>query len=125
MININKLNDKRMQRINRINTYAEANKTVPMAAALFVDQNSPTTTNKRMLAEVDYNFDVVDEGNYLAVLAALEAIGVTVITDHCTTEKIVKTLNTIVNEEIPECWGGDDMREYVEIFPGATESTLC
>lgn len=125
MININKLNDKRMQRINRINTYAEANKTVPMAAALFVDQNSPITTNKRMLAEVDYNFDVVDEGNYLAVLAALEAIGVTVITDHCPVAMIVKTLNTIINEEIHECWGGDDMREYVEIFPGATESTVC
>ena len=125
MININKLNDKRQQRINRINTYAEANKTVPMAAALFVDQNSPFTTNKRMLAEVDYNFDVVDEGNYLAVIAALEAIGVTVITDNCTTEKIVKSLNNIVNEEVPECWGGDDMREYVEIFPESTESTVC
>ena len=125
MININKLNDKRMQRINRINTYAEANKTVPMAAALFVDQNSPITTNKRMLAEVDYNFDVVSEGNYLAVLAALEAIGVTVITDNCTPNNIVKSLNTIVNEEIPECWGGDDMREYVEIFPESTESTVC
>ena len=117
MININKLNDKRQQRINRINTFAEANKTVPMAAALFVDQNSPITTNKRMLAEVDYNFDVVDESNYLAVLAALEAIGVTVITDNCAPEKIIKSLNNIVNEEVNECWGGDDMREYVEIFP--------
>ncbi len=60
MININKLNDKRQQRINRINTYAEANKTVPMAAALFVDQN----THELALLRVEYSkmsvMDILD-----------------------------------------------------------------
>lgn len=115
MVNTDIVKQKIKDRQNRIDTYAETNKVPKLSAAIFVDQNAPYTTNQNMLREVGFNVDQVTEDNYLEVLEALRAIGVIVCTNDNKPSKIARVLNTIITEEIPECWGGPDVQEFIDI----------
>lgn len=113
---------KRTERLNRINTLA-TNKNIPtVTAAMYVDQNAPYTTNKNMINEAGFQVDKVTLDNYLDVINALNCIGVTVLYDQVENNPghIVKVLNDVITEEVPECWGGPDMQEIVDINPVST-----
>ena len=117
MLNKNKIEEKRTQRKNKIATYAQANKVPEFAAAMYIDQNAPYTTNKSMLAEVGYNVNKITADNCYEVIDNLKEIGVIVIHAGSSPERVARILDDIINEEIPECWGGPDMQEYVDITP--------
>ena len=107
--------EKVKQRQAKIATYAHNAKVPNYVAAMYVDQNAPYTTNKKMLNEAGYDIDVVTTDNFRDVIHALAEINVKVIVDSQPEDHIVKVLNTIINEEVPECWGGPDMQEFIEI----------
>lgn len=117
-INIDKINQNRKNRINKIETYALANKVPNFVAAMYIDEHSQLTTNKKMLNSVDYVIDTVTTDNYRDVISALAQIGVVVVYSESESDSyIANALNNVINEEIPECWGGPDMQEYVDITP--------
>ena len=118
MINTDFISKKIAERKNRIDTYAEKNKMEHYVAAMYVDGNAPLTTNRKMFAQAGFNLESVTTDNYQDVLNAFDAINVTIVTDGSDPERIAHVLNTIIDEEVPECWGGPDMREYIDIFPG-------
>lgn len=118
MINTEYISKKIVERKNKIATYAEKNNMPDFVAAMYVDQNAPLTTNRKMFAQAGFNLDTVTTDNYQDVINAFDAINVTIVTDGSDPERIARVLNTIIDEEVPECWGGPDMREYIDIFPG-------
>lgn len=127
---MNKINpeyvaQRQLERKNRITQYATANNCAEIAAAMFVDANGPITTNQKMLKAAGFDVDVVTIENYKEVIDALEGINVNLITDNCSPERIVFTLNNIITEEITECWGGPDMKEYIECFPNTESVSVC
>ena len=113
---------KRAERLNRINTLATSRNIPTITAAMYVDQNAPYTTNHLMLNEAGFKIGVVTLDNYLDVINALQCIGVTVLYDKVENNPghIVKVLNDVITEEVPECWGGPDMQEIVDINPVST-----
>jgi homoserine dehydrogenase len=115
MVDENIIAEKVKHRKAKIETYAASAKVPSFIAALFVDDNAPITTNKKMLAEAGYEIDNVTEDNFRDVIYALERIGVIVLTNNNTDNRIASVLNTIINEEVPECWGGPDLKEYIDI----------
>jgi len=117
MVNEEMIAQKRAQRLNKIEEIAKARNISSVEAAMFVDLNGSNTTNLKMLNEVGYDITVVTEDNYEDVIKALEKIGVCVINvPKLNTAKTVKILNTVINEEITECWGGPDMQEFVDLY---------
>ena len=117
MIDENIVNKKILERQNRIKTYATANNMSTLAAAIFIDQNSPLTTNKDMFKLCGFDIDVVTKDNFREVIDAYDKINVTILTDGCDEDRIISVLNKTINETITECWGGPDMREFIECFP--------
>lgn len=120
-ININKIEVFRNRRRDKIETYANSAKVSKWEAAIYIDQNAPMTTNQKMLAAVDYHVDTVTPENCYDVIEALSNIGVIVLHDQCNgdTKHIAKVLNSVITEEVTECWGGSDMQEFVDINPSA------
>lgn len=116
-MNINYIKQKQAERVSRIQTYVNNNNVPGFIAAMYVDEHAPVTTNKKMLAEAGFIFDEVTAENYLEVINALNTINVEIITNECTTERIITVLNKAVNEEVHELWGGDDVKEIIDCFP--------
>lgn len=114
-VDLNIVKEKVKQRQNRIETYAVSNKVEKVVAAIYVDQNSPITTNRMMLAEVGYPVKQVHLDNYRDVIYALKDINVIVISDGLSEETIVSKLNDVIDEPVNECWGGPDMQEYIDL----------
>lgn len=126
MINPILVEQKRKQRADKIETYAATKKLDRLQAAMFIDLNGPTTTNKKMLHQVGCMVEEVTEDNFQEIVFNLSLIGVSVIFDETrdSPQHLCRSLNKIINEEITECWGGPDMQEYVEIYE-ETNGTDC
>ena len=117
-IDLSVVDRKIAERKNRIDTYAQSAKVPSFVAAIYVDENAPLTTNKAMLKEIGLNIDVVTEDNVYQVLMGLEAINVKVVgTETVTKQKLAQIMNDVINDEVPECWGGPDMQEFIDITP--------
>jgi hypothetical protein len=117
-INLSVVDKKVAERKNRIETYAQAAKVPFFVAAMYIDERAPYTTNKAMLKEIGLSIDVVTEENVSQVLMGLEAINIKVVgTETVTKQKLAQIMNDVLNDEIPECWGGPDCQEYVDITP--------
>lgn len=119
MINTEVIKKKIAERKNRIETYAQKNNMPGFVAAMYIDQNAPLTTNRKMFETAGYKVGKVTVKNYKEVIKAFDAINITIVHDNVPPAKVAKTLNTILDEEVPECWGGEDMREFIDIFPNA------
>jgi hypothetical protein len=116
-VNTTKLAKFRQARINRIDIRQAARKLSkedrPLAA-MWVDKHAKKTTNREMLKKVGYIVEDISEDNFDNVVEALKCIGVTIVIKSSRFHAI-KTLASIIDEEIPECWGGADVQEFVEI----------
>jgi hypothetical protein len=110
---------KRNLRVNKIAKYAETKKISKMEAAIFIDFNSPKTTNLKMLNQAGYSLKRVTAANCLKVIDVLKVIGVNVVGyENLDKKTLGRILNNVVNEEINECWGGPDMQEFVDVNQG-------
>jgi len=117
-IDLSVVDRKVAERKNRIETYAQSAKVPSFVAAIYVDENAPRTTNKAMLKEIGLNIDIVTEDNVSQVLMGLEAINVKVVgTETVTKQKLAQIMNDVINDEVPECWGGPDMQEFIDVTP--------
>ena len=114
VINTTKLASFRKLRLDKINEITKTNQFSAELPAMFVDQNAPHTTNRIMLNKVDYVVNEITEDNFDDVILALNAIGV-VVSYTTTRTKAITLLSEIIDESIPECWGGEDVKEYVQI----------
>lgn len=116
LVNIDFVNKKREERLQKIKTLRNSKTFDACTAALWVDQNAPVTSNKNMLKQAGYHVEDVTEDNLDEVIEALSEIGITLVDfDHLSRPVIAKTLTNILNEPIPECWGGLDVREYISL----------
>lgn len=115
-VNMLAVQAKQKSRKDKINSYMEKNKVSRLDAAMFIDNNGPPTTNRKMLHKVGYDVSEITSENYLNVIEAFRAINVVVLSANHPVERIVSTLNRAIDETITECWGGEDMTEYLEIF---------
>ena len=110
---------KRDLRKRKIAAYADEKRISTMEAAIFIDMNSPITTNKKMLHSVGFLFNEVNDDNVHDIIEALEVIGVVVVGHKSfSKEELAKRITAVINEEINECWGGSDMQEYVDLSCG-------
>jgi hypothetical protein len=117
-IDLSVVDRKVAERKNRIDTYAQSAKVPSFVAAMYIDERAPLTTNKAMLKEIGLDIDVVTEENVSQVIVGLEAINIKLIgVEDVNRPRLARVINDIINEEIPECWGGPDMQEYVDITP--------
>lgn len=117
-IDLSVVDKKVAERKNRIETYAQSAKVPPFVAAMYIDERAPLTTNKAMLKEIGLSIDVVTEENVSQVLMGLEAINIKVIgTETVTKQKLAQIMNDVINDEVPECWGGPDMQEFIDVTP--------
>jgi hypothetical protein len=114
-IDLSVVDRKVAERKNRISTYAQSAKVPSYVAAMYIDEHAPLTTNKAMLKEIGLDINVVTEDNVSMVIVGLEAINIKLLG----TESVNKprVVNDIINEEVPECWGGPDMQEFIDITP--------
>jgi len=117
-IDLSVVDRKVAERKNKINTYAQSAKVPSYVAAMYIDENAPLTTNKAMLKEIGLKVDVVTEDNVSMVIVGLEAINIKLLgTESVNKPRLAKVVNDIINEEVPECWGGPDMQEFIDITP--------
>ena len=117
-IDLSIVDKKVAERKNRISTYAQSAKVPSYVAAMYIDENAPLTTNKAMLKEIGLKVDVVTEDNVSMVIVGLEAINIKLLgTESVNKPRLAKVVNDIINEEVPECWGGPDMQEFIDITP--------
>lgn len=114
-INTTKLASFRKLRLDKIDELTKTQKFSCELPAMFVDQNAPHTTNRIMLNKVDYVVNEITEDNFDDVINALAVIGVVVSYTLTPRYEAIKILSDIIDESIPECWGGEDVKEYVEI----------
>lgn len=116
LVNIEFVERKREERLEKIKTLRNSKSFDACTAALWIDQNAPMTTNKAMLKQAGYTVDTVTVENLSEVMEAMSQIGITVVDfDHLTKQKIADTLDDVLNEPTPECWGGLDVREYISL----------
>jgi ADP-heptose:LPS heptosyltransferase len=108
---------KQQLRIDSIMKFCEERELNLFTGAVQYDQEAPITTNRIMLNEAGLEFETVTSENYREIIDALKEISITVLVkpEH-SEEKIIETLNKIVNEEVNEIWGGEGFQEFVEIF---------
>jgi len=117
-IDLSVVDRKIAERKNRIDTYAQSAKVPSFVAAMYIDEHSPLTTNKAMLKQIGLDIDVVTEENVSQVIVGLEAINIKLIgVENVNKPRLAKVVNDIINEEVPECWGGPDMQEFIDITP--------
>lgn len=117
-IDLSVVDRKVAERKNRIDTYAQSAKVPSYVAAMYIDERAPLTTNKAMLKEIGLDINVVTEDNVSMVIVGLEAINIKLLgTENVNKPRLAKVINDIINEEVPECWGGPDMQEFIDITP--------
>jgi hypothetical protein len=117
-IDLSVVDRKVAERKNRIDTYAQSAKVPSYVAAMYIDERANLTTNKAMLNEIGLKVDVVTEENISQVLIGLEAINIKLIgIENVNKPRLAQVVNDIINEEVPECWGGPDMQEFIDITP--------
>jgi len=115
-IDLSVVDRKVAERKNRIDTYAQSAKVPSYVAAMYIDERAPLTTNKAMLKEIGLDINVVTEDNVSMVIVGLEAINIKLLgTENVNKPRLAKVINDIINEEVPECWGGPDMQEFIDI----------
>ena len=117
-IDLSVVDRKVAERKNRIDTYAQSAKVPSFVAAMYIDERAPLTTNKAMLKQIGLDIDVVTEENVSQVIIGLEAINIKLIgIESVNKPRLARVVNNIINEEVPECWGGPDMQEFIDITP--------
>lgn len=117
-IDLSVVDRKVAERKNRIDTYAQSAKVPSFVAAMYIDERAPLTTNKAMLKEIGLDIDMVTEENVSQVLIGLEAINIQLLgVENVNRTRLARVVNDIINEEVPECWGGPDMQEFIDITP--------
>jgi hypothetical protein len=117
-IDLSVVDRKVAERKNRIDTYAQSAKVPSFVAAMYIDERAPLTTNKAMLKQIGLDIDVVTEENVSQVLIGLEAINIQLLgVENVNRTRLARVVNDIINEEVPECWGGPDMQEFIDITP--------
>ena len=117
-IDLSVVDRKVAERKNRIDTYAQSAKVPSFVAAMYIDERAPLTTNKAMLKQIGLDIDVVTEENVSQVIVGLEAINIKLIgIESVNKPRLARVVNNIINEEVPECWGGPDMQEFIDITP--------
>ena len=114
MINKEIIAAKRKYRMDKILAIIGDDKSKFMETAIWLDSTAPATTNRKMLADVGFSLQTVTETNWRDWLNGLSEIGVKVIEyEELSDSEIVFNLNHILDEQLPECWGGEDMQEYI------------
>jgi len=117
-IDLSVVDRKVAERKNRIDTYAQSAKVPSFVAAMYIDERAPLTTNKAMLKQIGLDIDVVTEENVSQVIVGLEAINIKLIgIESVNKPRLARVVDNIINEEVPECWGGPDMQEFIDITP--------
>jgi len=117
-IDLSVVDRKVAERKNRIDTYAQSAKVPSYVAAMYIDENAPLTTNKAMLKQIGLDIDVVTEENVSQIIVGLEAINIQLLgVENVNRLRLARVVNDIINEEVPECWGGPDMQEFIDITP--------
>ena len=113
-IKLAKFRQNRILRINKRQKAKNLSQEDRPLAAMWVDKNSRRTTNREMLKKVGYTVTDITNDNFDDVVNALKCIGVTIVIK-CHRLNAVITLAKILDEFVPECWGGPDMQEFVEL----------
>lgn len=122
MVNKELIERKRQNRLDKINQLIGNNKDKFIEMSVWLDRNAKATTNGKMLAEVGFGLTNVTETNWRDWLTALGEIGVKVIDYKGLSDaEMAKRLTQVISEQVPECWGGPDMQEYVSF--GQSEET--
>lgn len=116
MINKDLISLKRKQRFDKIMTLCAGDESKFTQYSIWLDSNAPFTTNRLMLAEVGFVLGEVTKTNWRDWIAALGEIGVKVIEyEHLDDSTMSDILDQMINEKIPECWGGEYVQEYVTL----------
>jgi len=125
MVNKELVERKRQNRLDKINHLIGDNKDKFIETSVWLDQNGKLTTNAKMLAEVGFGLTTVSETNWRDWVDGLVEIGVRII-DYkgLSDSEMAERLNEVISEEIPECWGGPDMQEYVSFGQFEEESNV-
>lgn len=114
MINKELIERKRQNRLDKINHLIGDCKDKFIETSVWLDKNAKPTTNAKMLAEVGFGLTAVTETNWRDWVNGLGEIGVRIIDYRGLSDsEMVERLNQVISEQIPECWGGPDMQEYV------------
>lgn len=114
MVNKELIERKRQNRLDKINHIIGDCKEKFIETSVWLDQNAKPTTNAKMLAEVGFGLTTITETNWRDWVDGLGEIGVRIIDYKGLTDKqMAERLNQVISEQIPECWGGPDMQEYV------------
>jgi hypothetical protein len=114
MVNKELIERKRQNRLDKINHLIGDCKERFIEMSVWLDQNAKPTTNAKMLAEVGFGLTIITKTNWRDWVDGLGEIGVRVI-DYkgLSDSEMVERLSKVISEQIPECWGGPDMQEYV------------
>lgn len=125
MINKELIERKRQNRLDKINHLIGNNKEKFIETSVWLDQNAKPTTNAKMLAEVGFGLTTVTETNWRDWVNGLGEIGVRVV-DYkgLSNSEMAERLSKVISEQIPECWGGLDMQEYVSFGQFEEESNV-
>ena len=117
VVDLNFIEAKRQQRTNKIKSLVAKRNCSYFEAEIFVDMNAPKTTNRKQLTQAGMvDIDEVTSDNLYDIIEAMSLMGIEVRkSKDASREFIMKTLEIILDEEVPEFWGGPGVREIVEI----------
>ena len=117
VVDLNFIEAKRQQRTNKIKSLVAKRNCSYFEAEIFVDMNAPKTTNRKQLTQAGMvDIDEVTSDNFYDIIEAMSLMGIEVRkSKNAPREFIMKTLEIILDEEVPEFWGGPGVREIVEI----------
>ena len=117
VVDLNFIEAKRQQRTNKIKSLVAKRNCSYFEAEIFVDMNAPKTTNRKQLTQAGMvDIDEVTSDNFYDIIEAMSLMGIEVRKNkYASQEFIMKTLEIILDEEVPEFWGGPGVREIVEI----------
>lgn len=117
VVDLDFIEAKRQHRTNKIKSLVAKRNCSYFEAEIFVDMNAPKTTNRKQLMQAGMvDIDEVTSDNLYDIIEAMSLMGIEVRRNkNSSQEFIMKTLETILDEEVPEFWGGPGVREIVEI----------
>ena len=117
VVDLNFIEAKRQQRTNKIKSLVAKRNCSYFEAEIFVDMNAPKTTNRKQLTQAGMvDIDEVTPDNLYDIIEAMSLMGIEVRkSKNAPREFIMKTLEIILDEEVPEFWGGPGVKEIVEI----------
>ena len=114
MINKELIEAKRKYRMDKIMSIIGDDTDKFLETSIWLDSTAPYTTNRKMLADVGFGLTEITETNWRDWIDGLAEIGVKVIEyEGLSDSDMVFNLKNVVDEPVPECWGGKDMQEYV------------